>query len=169
MKSFGLTVVAVAVFQASTVQATGGYDPYLVNYRGYDDHEADQHRYDHHDFSHGHMNQQPKFLSAEEEYQYNSLAARYDELLSLYNEAVEHEHHIDEALALHNHDIHHESTHEELVVDAYNKLESNEAYKEMEAAFQEAWANAYEDAHTNYEDEAMRDHFLVAYQEALEK
>ena len=38
----------------------------------------------------------------------------------------------------------------------------------MEAAFQEAFANAYDDANA-YEDEGMRNHYIAAYQEALEK
>ena len=67
MKSLALTVVGAAVYQAPGVQATGGYDPYLVNYRGYE-HEPVHEEYDHYDYTHGHMNEQAMFLSAEDEY-----------------------------------------------------------------------------------------------------
>ncbi len=112
MKSFALTFFTGAVFQNAL--ATGGYNPEVTNNYG-------EQPYEHFDYTAGYINDSPKFLN-DEEFEFNSIAEQYEELLSLYDEALAHEKLLDEREAQIM-QIHEEvPTHEELVEEAYNDL-----------------------------------------------
>ena len=96
----------------------------------------------------------------------NDVRAQYEELLSLYNEALEAAGRSDEIVIPNGqppYDL------ESVLHNAYEELQSNGVFDEMTQAYEEAYTNAYNHAYETYDDEETRNVFLDAYKTAFDK
>ena len=98
--------------------------------------------------------------------EYNDVRAQYEELLSLYNEALEAAGRSDEIVIPNGqppYDL------DAVLHNAYEELQSNGVFDEMTQAYEEAYTNAYNHAYETYDDEETRNVFLDAYKTAFDK
>ena len=114
----------------------------------------------------------PRFLSLEmmlldyEREEYNDVKAQYEELLSLYNEALVSAGRSDEVVIPNGEPPYDLSN---VAHNAYKEITENGVFDEMAEAYEEAYTNALNHAYENYDDEQTRNTFLQAYKEAFDK
>ena len=105
----------------------------------------------------------PRFLSLEmmlldyEREEYNDVKAQYEELLSMYNEALVAAGRSDEVVIPNGEPPYDLSN---IAHNAYREITENGVFDEMAEAYEEAYTNALNHAYENYDDEVTRNTFL---------